>query len=173
MRYNSPTAFRQALEQRLKTHAAGNEAQLARDRKRIAFDRLLARLAATAPDRWLVKGGFALDLRLVKDLVDLALIAELSTIDAAQLHMALDETFTERGTHSPPPSLPSPPATWRIPFRDLAEAVGIAANLDGGHAAAAELLDPILSGHVTQGSWTPAARRWRETAPDDLVAAAA
>jgi hypothetical protein len=37
-----------------------------RDRKRVAFDRLLARLAATAPDRWLLKGGFALDLRLAE-----------------------------------------------------------------------------------------------------------
>lgn len=57
-------AFRQALEQRLKTRAAGDGARLVRDRKRIAFDRFLARLDAAAPDRWLLKGGFALDLRL-------------------------------------------------------------------------------------------------------------
>jgi hypothetical protein len=67
MRYSSGIAFRQALEQRLKIRAAGQEARLVRDRKRVAFDRLLARLAATAPDRWLLKGGFALDLRLATD----------------------------------------------------------------------------------------------------------
>ncbi len=64
MRYRDAPAFRQALEQRLKTRAGGDGAHLARDRKRIAFDRLLARLGDVAPDRWLLKGGFALDLRL-------------------------------------------------------------------------------------------------------------
>jgi Nucleotidyl transferase AbiEii toxin, Type IV TA system len=64
MRYRDAAAFRQALEQRLKTRAAGDGARLARERKRAAFDRLLARLAAAAPGRWLLKGGFALELRL-------------------------------------------------------------------------------------------------------------
>lgn len=66
MRYVDAASFRQALEQRLKHDAAGDGARLARNRnrKRVAFDRLLARLAATAPDRWLLKGGYALDLRL-------------------------------------------------------------------------------------------------------------
>ena len=64
LRYGDAVAFRQALEQRLRTHAAGEGARLGRDRKRIAFDRLLARLEEAAPDRWLLKGGFALDLRL-------------------------------------------------------------------------------------------------------------
>lgn len=64
MRYRDAGAFRQALEQRLRAGAAGDGARLARDRKRVAFDRLLARLNQTAPERWLLKGGFALDLRL-------------------------------------------------------------------------------------------------------------
>lgn len=64
MRYRDATAFRQALEQRLNARAAGDGARLARDRKRVAFDRLLARLTEAAPNRWLLKGGFALDLRL-------------------------------------------------------------------------------------------------------------
>jgi len=64
MRYGDAAAFRQALEQRLKARAAGDGARLARDRKRVAFDRLLARLNVSAAERWLLKGGFALDLRL-------------------------------------------------------------------------------------------------------------
>ena len=36
------------------------------DRKRVAFDRLLARLVAVAADVWVLKGGFALDLRLTE-----------------------------------------------------------------------------------------------------------
>jgi hypothetical protein len=66
VRYRDASAFRQALEQRLKTRAAGDGARLARDRKRVVFDRLLARLVATAPGDWLLKGGVALDLRLAE-----------------------------------------------------------------------------------------------------------
>ncbi|MGH3853640.1 MAG: nucleotidyl transferase AbiEii/AbiGii toxin family protein [Pseudonocardiaceae bacterium] len=66
MRYRDAAAFRQALERRLKERAAGDGARLARDRKRIAFDRLLARLVAVAADAWVLKGGFALDLRLTE-----------------------------------------------------------------------------------------------------------
>lgn len=64
MRYQDATSFRQALEQHLKDQADGDGARLARSRKRVAFDRLLARLAVVAPGQWLLKGGFALDLRL-------------------------------------------------------------------------------------------------------------
>ena len=64
MKYEDATAFRQALEQRLKDRADGDGARLVRDRKRVAFDRLLARLLAVANRQWLLKGGFALDLRL-------------------------------------------------------------------------------------------------------------
>jgi hypothetical protein len=64
MRYESAAAFRVALEQRLKNDAAAGGPSIQRARKRVAFERLLARLEATAPDQWLVKGGFALELRL-------------------------------------------------------------------------------------------------------------
>jgi hypothetical protein len=81
MRYTSPTAFRRALEDRLRALAGSDSAGLARYRKRIVFDRLLARLVAAAPGTWVLKGGFALDLRLAdrarttKD-IDLAWRAE-------------------------------------------------------------------------------------------------
>lgn len=64
MRYQDPVSFRQALEQRLKDQADGDGARLAGLRKRVAFDRLLVRLSEVAPRQWLLKGGFALDLRL-------------------------------------------------------------------------------------------------------------
>ena len=63
MKYQDAAAFRMALEQRLRD-GAGDGATLSRDRKRVAFDRLLVRLQAVAADRWVLKGGFALDLRL-------------------------------------------------------------------------------------------------------------
>lgn len=293
MRYADAAAFRMALEQRLKESARGDGARLARDRKLIAFDRLLARLAATAPDRWLLKGGFALELRLeararatkdvdlewhadaaalldelidaaehdagdyfafeieragspperlggshrfrvstslagrpfeqrfaldvarqtdpsgdparlrtpgllafagvdpvavptiplerhvaeklhaytqtyeggrpstrVKDLVDLALVAGLADLDADALRMAIDNTFGQRAAHPVPMRLPAPPEAWTVPFRQLARATGITADLAVGHASAAALLDPILAEHVTSGRWDPGGQRW-------------
>lgn len=64
MRYATPEAFRAALDQRLKNHAAQTGIPLMRLRKTIAFDRFLARLVAVASDRWVLKGAMALDLRI-------------------------------------------------------------------------------------------------------------
>lgn len=52
-----------ALEQRLLNLTRETELSLARLRKSVVFDRLLARLSASAPDRWVLKGALALDFR--------------------------------------------------------------------------------------------------------------
>lgn len=96
----------------------------------------------------------------VKDLVDLALIVELSPLKAATLRDAIEATFARRATHDPPAQLPFPPADWLVPFRRLAETVGVTPSLEGSHAAAAALLDPILGGRITQGHWNPEAQCW-------------
>ena len=95
-----------------------------------------------------------------KDLVDLSLIAELSELDAARLKQAIDTAFSSSTTDRLPRSLPPPPEEWRTPFRQLAQAVGIAGDLDAGHAIAAALLDPILSGELKRGLWSPDAQNW-------------
>lgn len=64
MRYATADAFRAALDQRLKDHALATGTPLVRLRKTVAFDRLLARLVAVAPTRWVLKGALALDFRL-------------------------------------------------------------------------------------------------------------
>jgi hypothetical protein len=63
MNYETAAAFRRALEDRLRNQAVSTGAPLVRLRKMVAFDRLLARLQATEPSAWLLKGGFALQLR--------------------------------------------------------------------------------------------------------------
>jgi hypothetical protein len=295
MKYGDAAAFRMALEQRLRDQASDG-ASLARDRKRVAFDRLLARLIMVAEGRWVLKGGFALDLRLdararstkdvdiewrapegelmdalldaaaeetgdffaftiertgapedrlggshrfrvsaslagrpfetfsldvgfradgplgseplltedllgfagidqvqieavplevqlaeklhaytrtyeggrdstrVKDLVDLVLIAELSSPDPAALAREVKTIFALRGTHSPPLSLPAPPAGWATPFRRLALEVGIAPGLETAHREAAAMLDPILSSEIAEGRWSPTDKAWSEEA---------
>ena len=63
MKYPTDQAFRTALEARIKrwqTDSAG----VSRLRKRIVFERLLARLVVEARGEWVLKGGFALELRL-------------------------------------------------------------------------------------------------------------
>lgn len=63
MRYGSASAFRTALETRLLEHSRQTGLSLVRLRKSVVFSRLLARLLAAAPDRWVLKGGLAMDYR--------------------------------------------------------------------------------------------------------------
>ena len=51
MRYTTSTAFRTALEARLRTQAQATDRSLQRLRRVVTFDRLLARLLVVAPDR--------------------------------------------------------------------------------------------------------------------------
>jgi hypothetical protein len=102
MRYATPEAFRAALEDRLK-HAQNEQVGLSRLRKRVVFERLLARLTVHAADEWVLKGGFALELRLdelsrsTKDIdVDWRLGEEDATeilLDAAHLDLGTCLSF--------------------------------------------------------------------------------
>jgi len=64
MKYATGSAFRRALETRLRTLSQREGVPLARLRKLVAFDRLLARLLQAEPETWVLKGGLALQLRL-------------------------------------------------------------------------------------------------------------
>lgn len=61
--YASPEAFKQALEQRLRS-AAKTGAEFARKRQFLVFDRFLARMVAVFGDGVTLKGGLVLELRL-------------------------------------------------------------------------------------------------------------
>jgi len=63
MKYADPESFRAALEARLRQASEGDQ-DLARRRRTVAFDRLLARLAVAAHDAWILKGGAALEFRM-------------------------------------------------------------------------------------------------------------
>lgn len=63
-KYASATAFRRALEDRLKRIAKSEKLDLQRLLRATAFDRLLARLFARADAPWILKGGYALELRI-------------------------------------------------------------------------------------------------------------
>ncbi len=63
--YSSPAAFKQALEQRLRTHA-GSGGELERRRQILVFDRFLARVVAELGDAATLKGGLVLELRVAR-----------------------------------------------------------------------------------------------------------
>lgn len=62
--YATPTAFRQALETRLNGLARQRGVDVQRLRRQVAFDRFLCRLFQHSGERWLLKGGYAMELRL-------------------------------------------------------------------------------------------------------------
>ena len=110
-RYETPAAFREALEQRLRSSSASG-VDYVRRRQLLVFDRFLARVFNTLGDAVTLKGGLALELRLerartTKD-VDLRVMgppadllrqlqaaARLSLSDFMEFHIAPDERNPE------------------------------------------------------------------------------
>jgi hypothetical protein len=92
MTYATPAALRMALERRLLDRSEKTGIGLDRLRRRVLLERVVARLTAAEPNRWVLKGGMALEVRLrdaarlTKD-IDLGLRGGL--VDAAGLHERL------------------------------------------------------------------------------------
>ena len=61
--YATAGAFRRALEERLKRASLTGQIDPNRLRRQVSFDRLLARLFQEDPAPWILKGGYALELR--------------------------------------------------------------------------------------------------------------
>ena len=89
--YTSPKDFRTSLEERLKTIAKNEKVEIPRLRKQVAYDRLLVRLFSTKNSPWLLKGGYAMQLRVQK-------ARGTQDIDLAMKEMRLQSNDdTERG----------------------------------------------------------------------------
>jgi hypothetical protein len=67
MTYRSPRAIRMALERRLNDRAQASTVSIDRLRRRVVFERVVARLHAAEPGLWVIKGGMALEIRLHDD----------------------------------------------------------------------------------------------------------
>ena len=61
--YATAGAFRRALEERLKNLSMTEEVDVNRLRRQVSFDRLLARLFRDDAAPWVLKGGYALEIR--------------------------------------------------------------------------------------------------------------
>jgi predicted nucleotidyltransferase component of viral defense system len=96
----------------------------------------------------------------VKDLPDLALLALTGSFEAERLRSALEATFSFRGTHALPATLPAPPSAWAAPYARIAATDSLPwPTLDAVTMAASAFLDPVLQGSVQ--AWNPAAWSWR------------
>lgn len=65
----------------------------------------------------------------VKDLIDLVLLIERTSMDVLRLPKAIHETFQRRKTHTIPPALLPPPSSWANPFGELATECGLEPNM--------------------------------------------
>lgn len=76
----TPAAFRQALEARLENLARSKGVDIQRLRKQTAFDRLLCRLFQMPGKPWVLKGGYAMELRIAgsRTTRDIDLVARCS-----------------------------------------------------------------------------------------------
>jgi len=93
--FSSPISFRQSLEQRLQKIAKDIGADLQRVRRKVAFERFLARLFAKEPYPWVLKGGYALEVRFemsraTKDL-DLGTRLKIAGTEDKQLEILLGQ----------------------------------------------------------------------------------
>lgn len=80
----------------------------------------------------------------VKDLVDMALLASDSGLVHAAVAQALRETFSARGTHDVPSTLPPPPVSWQAVYPHLAAGLPIPQTSDEAHRFVADALAPAL-----------------------------
>ena len=83
--YATAGAFQRALEERLKRASLTDQIDPNRLRRQVSFDRLLARLFREEPAPWVLKGGYALELRFkaARSTVDIDLTVQRVETTAA------------------------------------------------------------------------------------------
>ena len=105
--FKTATAFRKSLESRLMNISQETNIDLQRLRRKVAFDRLLARFFVNGSNTWVLKGGYALEIRFAharatKD-IDLTLPIQLyassesehlMTMLQEESHIYLSDYFT-------------------------------------------------------------------------------
>ncbi len=95
---NNAAGFRKQLETHLRTHSTKTGEDIHRLRRKVAFDRLLARIVTQEPPSFFLKGGYAMELSIVnaratKDM-DLTCIKRINDSNEPMIAMLLHELQT-------------------------------------------------------------------------------
>ena len=97
----------------------------------------------------------------VKDLPDLALLAQIGPLESTAVRKALQATFAFRKTHALPTALPSPPASWASRYAKIArEDELIWRSIDELVTVVRGFIDPVLVGD--NGAWNPKSWTWQD-----------
>jgi len=102
--YETPQALRMALEDRLLNQSRATGVSIDRLRRRVVFERTVARLQSAEPGVWVLKGGMALEVRLRDDArvtkdIDLGLrdeVTEDQRLRARLVEARTDDPFDDR-----------------------------------------------------------------------------
>jgi hypothetical protein len=98
----------------------------------------------------------------VKDLPDLALLAQTAPFRADTIRAAVRTTFDFRGTHPVPVALPSTPAAWSPVYERIARVDDLPwKSLDELSDAVRAFLDPVLATMPHAIEWSPTEWAWR------------
>jgi hypothetical protein len=62
-------------------------------------------------------------------------MSELASFEFERLRDVIVHLFEARATHDIPSSMPAPPLEWSVPYRALAEEVGLDPDLSVGHSS--------------------------------------
>lgn len=94
----SAAKFRKNLESHLRTHSIKTEENIERLRRKVAFDRLLARIFTQEPSSFFLKGGYGMELRIAqaratKD-IDLTCFKRMSNAKEPMTELILQELQT-------------------------------------------------------------------------------
>lgn len=97
-------AFRRALEERLKSKSAADQIDVNRLRRQLSFDRLLARLFREDEAPWVLKGGYALELRFksARSTIDIDLTVQrvVGAAEGSETVLAIRDMLQERASAS-------------------------------------------------------------------------
>lgn len=97
-RYADASSLRKALEERLKRRHIETAVDLDRLRRRATYERLVSRLAADDSTGWILKGGTALEFRLLdraRATKDIDLAVPMERPGASRVHELLEACLTE------------------------------------------------------------------------------
>jgi len=96
----------------------------------------------------------------VKDLPDVALLAQVGAHEARRVGAAIAQTFSFRRTHPVPHQVPAPPESWAAPYAAMAVEDGLPwPTIQDVTTAARAFLDPVLAAEHP-ALWDPGTWSW-------------